>query len=111
GGDQRQQVLVAIARERNENAFDPQPVDEAQKFVRPAEHGTVQLRVNLPGLAVDEAEQADAVFGVIEELAREQLTDVPCTHYDGVLRVAGPAAESLSRQGTTEQNRTRGADP
>ena len=109
GGQRR---LGRVARERDDDAFDTELLDDLQQLLRPAEHvepveaGRLRLR-----RLVDEADELDAVLRVVHDLAREPLADVTSPDDDRPLRVRRAAPEPRPRAHAAEGDEHDRQDP
>ena len=92
------------------DAIDAMLLDDLAQLGRRAEdRDAVQLLPQLLGLRVDESDEIDPVLGMLEQLAPDQLADVPSPDDHGVLDVSGPTARDCPHDTTVEHDeRDRG---
>ena len=93
------ELVVRRVGERDDHALDVEQRDDvAQAVGRPDERQVLELGTARPRMRVDEADEIDAVLGVLEELPRSQLSDVARADDDRVLEVERAAARARARE-------------
>ena len=107
-----QQVLVPVAREREHDALDVEQADEVRQLLRPSEDGQVaETVVALAWIRVDEADDVDAVFRVLEQLSGDELADLAGADDQRVLLVAAEPFAQRARRRAKERDADDRADP
>ena len=84
-------------------------LDDLADLLRRPENGHVpEVAALFPGLGIDEADEVDAVLGMLEELATDQLTDLAGSDDDRILDVRRLATRecpgSRSRRGDGDES-------
>jgi len=86
-------LLVPVSGERNYHAVDAVSTDDlADVFRGPKDRQITEITPSLLGRVVDEADQIDPIFRMLQELPANELTDVSGPHDQRVLHVRGLAA-------------------
>ena len=98
--DELDGVLVRLGRERDHHPLDIELLDQLGQIARPAQDALAAEVVSQDArAAVDEPDEIDAVLGMLEELAADELADVAGADDECVLDVrAAAAAERSSEQ-------------
>ena len=95
---------------RDDHALDLEAIDDLRKAIRPAENREMLREVGTPHLrsGVNEADNVGAVLRMLDELAADQLADVPCADDHCVLLICpGPSAGSPGN-GASKGNEAQG---
>ena len=99
--DRLEQLVVRRVGERDDHALDVEQRDDLGQAVgRSDECQVLELGTARPRMRVDEADEIDAVLGVLEELPRSQLADVAGADDDRVLEVERTAPRARARKST-----------
>ena len=112
--DVREHALVRVVRESDDHALDPVLANELAEAVGTAEEEGKSLRelvVQLGGPVVHEADQADPVLAVVDQLESKLLTDVARADDHRVLCVAGQMPAEGSSDGAERRDQEQGQQP
>jgi hypothetical protein len=110
--DQGHQAPFGLVREGDDHAGDLVPVDDLVELVCSTENGErSEVFAAFFGVVVDEADDLESVFGMSEELLRDQLADVACAQDDRLLAIGAPAPNECTAGNTGQCDRGDGSGP
>ena len=94
--DELEHLLVAVPRESHDHTIDLVAPDDLADLVRRSEDAHIpQIAARLPWAGIDEADQVDPVFRMLEQLATDELANLTRADDERVLDVGRlPACES-----------------
>jgi hypothetical protein len=86
GADQVEHLLVRVVREGDDHALDVEDLHHLRELLETAEQRDVREVLRpLLGVAVHEADEVEAIFGMLAELLRDELAHVARADDDRVL--------------------------
>ncbi len=100
--NERERALVRVVREGEDDAVDLALLHELEQLVGPPELDAGELVALLERLVIDDADETDAVFGVQQVLACDQLTYVAAADDDRVLHVGRAAPHDTATDGASD---------
>ena len=97
--NQLDRLLVAVVREGDHDPLHVEQVhDRREPLGRTEQRDVFESGIRLLRLSVDEADEVDAVLGMLLELPRDLLADVTCADDDRVLDVLRAAVAEGARR-------------
>ena len=96
-----EQLVVACVGEGDDHALDVEQRDDVREPLGRPDHGeVVELRPSVARVRVHEADEIDAVLGVLQELPGRELPDVAGAEDDRVLEIRRAPSRCRTSEGT-----------